>query len=99
MRIYISGPMTGYPDLNFPEFNRVAAALAAKGYDVVNPVDINPDPNADWFECIVADMDAVRGCAVIYMLNGWEESPGAQIEYWTARKYQLTILYQSDYGD
>jgi recombination protein RecT len=34
-RIYISGPMTGLPELNFPAFNAEAARLRALGFEAV----------------------------------------------------------------
>src|SRR5690606_26470176 len=40
-RIYIAGPMTGLPDLNFPAFHAEAARLRSRGVDVVNPAEIN----------------------------------------------------------
>ncbi|MBT9158943.1 MAG: hypothetical protein DDT26_00192 [Dehalococcoidia bacterium] len=43
MRIYISGPMTGLHDLNFPAFRDAAAKLRAIGYEVVNPAELNPE--------------------------------------------------------
>jgi hypothetical protein len=42
-KIYLSGPMTGLPDLNFPAFNAAASALRAKGLNVINPAEINID--------------------------------------------------------
>ena len=94
-KVYISGPMTGYPDLNFPAFNAKAKELRDRGYDVVNPVDINPDPSADWYDCIVADILAMRDCTTIYMLDGWYMSAGANIERWVAIKNNMTIMYES----
>lgn len=40
MRVYIAGPMTGVPLLNFPLFDYTAAQWRDAGYDVVNPADI-----------------------------------------------------------
>lgn len=94
--IYISGPMTGYPDLNFPAFNAAADLLRRQGQEVINPVDINPDPNADWWDCIIEDIIAMKRATGIYLLKGWEDSPGANIEYWVARKQNLKIMYQAD---
>lgn len=38
-RIYLAGPMQGYPEFNFPRFNAVARALRASGHEVFNPAD------------------------------------------------------------
>lgn len=43
-RVYISGPMSGLPDLNFPAFNAAAQQLRELGLDAVNPADITPTP-------------------------------------------------------
>ena len=40
VRVYLSGPMKGYPDSNFPAFHATAAALRARGLEVVNPAEI-----------------------------------------------------------
>ena len=37
MKIYIAGPMRGYPNFNFPAFFDTEEWLRAKGYDVFNP--------------------------------------------------------------
>jgi hypothetical protein len=33
LRVYVSGPMSGLPEFNFPAFHAVAAALRAKGFE------------------------------------------------------------------
>lgn len=39
-RIYIAGPMQGYPEFNFPRFNAVAACMRLQGNTVVfNPAE------------------------------------------------------------
>lgn len=40
-RIYIAGPMTGFPDHNIPAFNAAAKRLRAEGHFVINPVDLS----------------------------------------------------------
>ena len=39
MKIYIAGPMRGYPEFNFPAFRDTATWLRAKGYEVFNPAE------------------------------------------------------------
>ena len=95
-KIYIAGPMRGYDELNFPAFNAAAYDLTADGYIVVNPVDINPDPNADWLDCMRKDIKALVDCDAIYMLEGWEKSGGATIEHFIASRLGFDVYYEVD---
>jgi hypothetical protein len=94
MKWYVSGPMTGYEDLNFPAFAAVTADLREHGHEVISPAEHNPDPNADWLECILEDIKLVAQCDAMIMLWGWNESYGAQIEHLVAQKLQLHIEYE-----
>jgi hypothetical protein len=40
-RVYIGGPMQGFPQFNFPAFYAAAEALRAAGYDVVSPAELD----------------------------------------------------------
>jgi hypothetical protein len=39
MKIYLSGPMRGYENFNFPAFDAAAEYLRANGHEVFNPAD------------------------------------------------------------
>ncbi|MDN7490562.1 DUF4406 domain-containing protein [Burkholderia sp. AU45274] len=96
--IYISGAMSGKPDMNFPMFNWVAHELRHQGWSVTNPVEINPDPCASWLPCIIADIEAMDECTAFAQLPGWEESFGAWVEYIVALKQRKTI-YRVSLGE
>lgn len=81
MKIYISGPMTGLPDLNRPAFNAKAAELRALGHEVVNPAELPEIPGGTWVEYMEVDIKLLVDCDAIYMLTGWRESKGACIEH------------------
>lgn len=91
-RIYISGPMTGMPALNFPAFHAEAARLTALGYEVVNPADLNPDPETGWQECMRADLKAMLDCDAIALLDGWQKSSGANLEMHVAHRVGMKIV-------
>ena len=98
MRVYISGPMTGLPDNNFPSFHSAAAALRACGYEVVNPAEIDPGVSADivgekafWQACMRADIRALCECEALALLPGWERSKGAHLELHLAHRLDMQI--------
>ena len=91
-RIYLSGPMTGLPDLNFPAFNTAAAVLRAKGCAVTNPAEINPDGKKTWHACMRADIKALCDCSTIALLPGWENSTGAHLEIHLAHRLGMRVV-------
>lgn len=102
MKVYLSGPMSGLPQSNFPAFNAAAAALRGLGLQVVNPAEITPigaDTPADdapeaehklyWQKCLRADLAALCDCDAIVTLPGWERSSGAHLEVHVAHRLGL----------
>lgn len=80
MKIYISGPMSNLPELNFPAFHAEAARIRALGHEVVNPAELNQD-GGTWQECMRKDIAALCECDGIFMLPGWDVSRGALLEF------------------
>lgn len=91
MRVYVSGPMTGLPGLNFAAFHEAAAKLRAAGYDVVNPAELNPDMTTPWAQCMRADIKALCDCDAVALLPGWEGSKGAHLEIHVAHRLELRV--------
>ena len=87
-RFYLAGPMTGLPLLNFPAFNAEAGRLRALGFDVVNPAEINTDPNAS---CMRDDIKELVTCDAIILLPGWDKSRGANLEFHIAERLEMDV--------
>lgn len=96
--IYLSGPMTGLPDHNFPAFNREAARLRAMGYRVVNPAEINKDAGSRWHDCLRKDLEQMLTCNTLALLDGWEHSNGAHLELHVAHRVGMRIVRAGDIG-
>ncbi len=92
-RIYIAGPMTGKPALNFPMFAEVAEKLRAQGHDVVSPHEVCPDQSMTWAECMKRDIPALCTCEGIVLLEGWEDSRGASLEALVANALGFKVYH------
>ena len=93
--IYIAGPMTGKPELNFPEFNRVAKLLRDNGFNPVNPAEFDSDGML-YSDILARDINALSKCSTILMLNGWMTSKGARTEHIFASNTGKRIVYLKD---
>lgn len=94
-RIYISGPMTGWPNMNFPAFNSAASKLRGLGFDVVNPVEISQSNTVNWAACMRADIKHLCDCDAIVMLDGWAQSQGAHLELHIAHRLEIEVLFMN----
>lgn len=97
-KIYISGPMTGLPEYNFPSFHAAAARLRQCGHDVVSPAEINPETGGDWHNYLRADIKALCDCDAIALLPGWQNSQGAHLELHLAHRLGLEIGTVDEFG-
>ncbi|ELH6522085.1 DUF4406 domain-containing protein [Escherichia coli] len=93
LKIYIAGPMTGYPDYNRAAFNAKASELMAEGHIVLNPAVLPGGLCQSEYMDICLAM--VRSADAIYLLNRWEDSVGARAEHALAEKLGLTVIYES----
>lgn len=103
MRVYLAGPMTGIPEFNFPEFDRNAAILESAGHTVFNPAQMDrelgfdptvPEVSGQFLrDALRRDLSAICGADAIAMIQGWEKSGGARIEWMLAVHLGLEIIY------
>jgi nucleoside 2-deoxyribosyltransferase len=105
MKVYIAGPMSGYPDNNFAAFDSAAEALRQSGHEVVSPADMNraagftpnrkPTPK-EYADFMREDIKAILSCDAIAMLPFWRLSKGASFEHSVAEMIGLQIMMLED---
>ena len=96
MKTYIAGPMSGIEDFNFPAFNAKAAELRSAGESVINPAEFDAEigPDQPWETYLRRDLVLLaQECDKIVLLDGWENSNGANVERWVGEKLGFTIVY------
>lgn len=98
--IYLAGPMKGYPESNYPLFNRVSTELRAAGHRVYCPAEYPHNGPHDTFPlraafaayssfiCLEAD--------TIVLLPGWQKSLGVSAELALAKNCKIDILEYKD---
>jgi hypothetical protein len=94
-RIYLSGPMTGLPGLNFPAFHAMTTHLRGAGFTVTNPAELNPD-GGSWNDCMRRDIAALMECDTVARLPGWHTSKGARLEVLIAERLGMTVVNAHD---
>lgn len=91
-KIYLSGPMSGFADYNFPAFHAAATRLRAKGYEVFNPAEsFEGDTDLPWATYMRTDIDAIMDCDEVRLLSGWEQAVGARLEVAVALAIGLPV--------
>lgn len=91
-KVYIAGPMSHYAGHNFEVFHDAAHELRMHGFEVMNPVDINPDASTPWAACLKQDLPRLLDCDAVAVLPGWDLSKGALLEVHVAQAVNIPTL-------
>ena len=94
-KVYISGPITGTKDyLEKFEDIETALVLIHQGVEVINPAKVNANlpESTTWEEYMRMSLCMLSMCDGIYMMEGWQQSRGATLEYAYARGMGITVL-------
>lgn len=95
MKVYLLGPMTGYPDFNRPTFRAAKADLESLEFSVVCPDELDssdPAGGNQWADYMKRDLPYLFGVDVGIALPNWEDSDGACTEV-----FLLTMLRKPVY--
>ena len=102
---YLSGPMSGLPEYNYPAFDRAAEKLRAKGYTVATPTEVGSNLEAkykaerfslSYQQYMSANIIALLDCNAIILLPGWSGSRGAKLEQYIAQTLGFDEFYYSE---
>ena len=93
---YIAGPMSGRPENNYPAFRAMEQFLRSNGVrNIKNPVAIaDGDMNRAYDYFIREGLKMVTQSNAMVMLDGWESSRGARLEFHTALVLGFPIFDQ-----
>ena len=100
--IYIAGPMTGYPEYNFPAFDQARNDLE-RDWNVISPADMDREIGFEVThevtpeflrDAMRRDIDAIMHVDALYALAGWENSKGASAEVALAKWRGIPVHYE-----
>jgi hypothetical protein len=106
---YLSGPMRGLPDYNYPQFAEVTKALAGHvcamkvpAWTVLNPAEnFHGDVTRNVTDYLNIDLRQVLEADVIVLLPNWHKSEGAsrevQLATWAGKEFWLAINRDDEY--
>lgn len=99
MKIYISGPITGTEGY-LQRFAVAENELIASGHKVINPARVNAQlpestTHEEYMKMSLCMMDM---CDTVFMLKGWRDSKGANMEFEYARGTGMTIIFEGGKG-
>jgi hypothetical protein len=108
LRVYVAGPINGYPDGNREAFAKRALQLTELGFEPVNPWNVGaehdqgpcvggPAYNTEsphQYGCYLReDIKVLMYCDGITLLRGWQDSRGASAEEHVARALGLQVIH------
>jgi hypothetical protein len=104
---YVSGPMRGYEQYNFPAFAAAERYLVKSGWKVYSPARMDTeldgfDGTGEWNgtlgESLRRDFSVICRSGSMFLLKGWQKSTGANSELKVADILKLNV-YEFEYDE
>jgi len=89
---YISGKITGTPNLNKYKFAVAADLIRKIGYNPVNPHLLPDNHDKSWSSYMKECIKALIKCDFVFVLDDWKHSKGALREVFIASFLGLPII-------
>jgi hypothetical protein len=90
-KLYVAGPMSGYPENNYPAFHDATDRLRDAGYIVVNPAEYGTGEAASYQDLLRADLLEMLQCDAVATLERWWESVGGRNEIQVAGLLRMPV--------
>lgn len=98
-KIYIAGKVTGlYPEDIKLKFEKAQHHLESLGYEVVNPINVVNNTNAEWTCAMRTCIKALIDCDALVLLSDWFTSNGAKIEKQLAEDLNMIVVNNDSVG-
>lgn len=98
--VYLAGPMTGYPEFNFPAFKAAASDIDEMGVGAVYCTAFGTPPAPEdalpWDEYLREALRLMLTCNAVVVLPGWRESKGARLEVHVALELGIPVVEYPD---
>lgn len=95
--IYLSGKISGLDfDEAFKLFEEAEQEVRLLGLNPINPMKLNHNHGKTWIDYMEVDLRALKHCVGIYMLDNYQDSDGARIEYIFAHQTDKFIMFQEN---
>lgn len=96
-RTYICGPITGLTEESVRTNFRLAEQnLKNKGLTPISPLNNGLPWDAPWTEHVKASLKMMLDCNSLFVLKGWENSNGCNLEINIAKKLGMPVSYEQD---
>lgn len=102
---YLSGPMSGIPDFNYPSFVKISEELRDAGIKIESPHENVWPPNHEnlsepqlWQAMMGKSMLQMTRCNGIILISGWPQSKGARRELEFAYGKGWPVFFYDNYA-
>lgn len=101
---YLSGPMSGYPEHNYPYFKQVSFLLRSAGIEIRAPHENawpehheQMSPKELWQYMMDRCYEQMEECGGIILLRGWPQSSGSRAELEIAMQKLWPVWYYNSF--